>query len=91
MTYRILTFFDWALVATSLFNTVVLIWLGLTVLLNAERRSWGTWVAGLGILGGAAFFVGHTAVVGRVIGTFTGEMELWWRLGWLVLLAAPYL
>ncbi|NTU81268.1 MAG: hypothetical protein HGA45_18120, partial [Chloroflexales bacterium] len=91
MTYRLLTLFDWALIATSLFNTVVLLWLGLTVLLNAERRAWGTWVAGGGLLFGAAFFVGHTAVVGRVLGTFTGEMELWWRLGWLVLLAAPYL
>ncbi len=91
MSYRLLTFFDWALIATSLFNTVALLWLGLTVLLNAERRSWGTWVAGGGLLFGAAFFVGHTAMVGRVIGTFSEEMELWWRLGWLVLLAAPYL
>ena len=91
MSYRLLSLFDWALIATSLFNTVVLLWLGLTVLLNAERRTWGTWVAGGGLLFGAAFFIGHTAVVGRVIGTFSGEMELWWRLGWLVLLAAPYL
>lgn len=91
MAYRLLTLFDWALIATSLFNTVALLWLGLTVLLNAERRAWGTWVAGCGLLFGAAFFVGHTAVVGRALGTFSGEMELWWRLGWLVLLAAPYL
>ncbi len=91
MIYRLVTLLDWALIATSLFNTVGLLWLGLTVLLNAERRSWGTWVAGGGLLCGAAFFVGHTAVVGRVLGTFSGEMEMWWRLGWLMLLAAPYL
>jgi hypothetical protein len=91
MAYRLLTLFDWALIATSLFNTVITLWLGLTVLLNAERRTWGTYLAGGGLLVGAAFFVGHTAVVGRVLGTFTGEMELWWRLGWLVLLGAPYL
>lgn len=91
MTYRLLTLFDWALIATSLFNTVIMLWLGLTVLFNAERRTWGTYLAGGGLLVGAAFFVGHTAVVGRVIGTFTGEMELWWRLSWLVLLGAPYL
>ncbi|GAB4432355.1 MAG: hypothetical protein OHK0015_19740 [Chloroflexi bacterium OHK40] len=91
MTYRILTLLDWALISASLFNTVALLWLGLTVLLNAERRSWGTWVAGGGLLVGAAFFVGHTAVVGRMIGTFSGEMELWWRIGWLVLVGAPYL
>ena len=29
---------DWAIMAVSLFNTVLLLWLGLTVLLNAERR-----------------------------------------------------
>ncbi|RRR65012.1 MAG: hypothetical protein EI684_23555 [Candidatus Viridilinea halotolerans] len=91
MTYRILTLFDWAMIAVSLFNTVILLWLGLTVLLNAERRTWGAWVAGGGLLFGAAFFIGHTAVVGRVIGTFSGDMELWWRLGWLALLATPYL
>jgi signal transduction histidine kinase len=91
MSYRLLTFFDWALIATSLFNTVTLLWLGLTVLLNAERRSWGTFLAGGGLLVGAAFFVGHTAVVGRVIGTFSDEMELWWRLGWAVMAGAPYL
>jgi signal transduction histidine kinase len=91
MSYRILALFDWALIATSLFNTVTLLWLGLAVLLNAERRSWGSYLAGGGLLVGAAFFVGHTAVVGRVIGTFSGEMELWWRLGWLVMASAPYL
>jgi signal transduction histidine kinase len=91
MTYHLLTLLDWAMIAVSLFNTVVLLWLGLTVLLNAERRTWGAWVAGGGLLFGAAFFIGHTAVVGRVIGSFSGDMELWWWLGWLVLLGAPYL
>lgn len=91
MSYRLLTLLDWALIASSLFNTVVQLWLGLTVLLNAERRSWGTYLAGGGLLVGAAFFVGHTAVVGRVLGTFSGEMEVWWGLGWAVLMGVPYL
>ena len=91
MNYRLLTLLDWALIASSLFNTVVQLWLGLTVLLNAERRSWGTYLAGGGLLVGAAFFVGHTAVVGRVLGTFSGEMEVWWGLGWAVLMGVPYL
>jgi len=91
MNYRLLTLLDWALIACSLFNTVVQLWLGLTVLLNAERRSWGTYLAGGGLLVGAAFFVGHTAVVGRVLGTFSGEMEVWWGLGWAVLMGVPYL
>ena len=31
-------YIDWAIMAVSLFNTILLVWLGLTVLLNAERR-----------------------------------------------------
>jgi signal transduction histidine kinase len=82
---------DWLLIALSLFNTIAMLWLGLTVLINAERRSWGTWAAGGGLLLGGIFFLGHTAVVGRVLGTFSNEMEFWWLLGWLVLPGAPYL
>ncbi|NNJ09750.1 hypothetical protein EKD04_005370 [Chloroflexales bacterium ZM16-3] len=91
MVYKLLTLVDWALIAGSLFNAIALLWLGLTVLLSAERRSWGTWLAGGGLLFGGTFFVGHTAVVGRVIGAFTGEMDFYWRTGWLVLIIAPYL
>ncbi|NTW00509.1 MAG: hypothetical protein HGA19_04285 [Oscillochloris sp.] len=91
MTYQLLTLLDWALIAGSLFNTIALLWLGQTVLLSAERRSWGTWMAGGGLLFGGAFFVGHTAVVGRVLGAFTNEMDFYWRLGWLVLIVVPYL
>lgn len=82
---------DWVNITISFFNTVALLWLGLTVLLNAERRTWGTWVAGGGILLGALFFVGHTAVVARVIGTYDEEMEFWWWVGWLPFVSAPYL
>lgn len=91
MLYRLLTLLDWALIAASLFNAVAQLWLGLTIILNAERRSWGTWLGGGGMILGALFFVGHTAVVGRVIGTFSDEMIGYWRLGWVVLVAAPYL
>lgn len=86
-----LYFFDWVLISISFFNTVALLWLGLTVLLNAERRTWGTWAAGGGMLLGALVFIGHTAVVARVIGTFHAEMEVWWWLGWLPFVSAPYL
>ena len=37
---------DWAIIAVSLFNAILLLWLGLTVLLNADRRTWGVWVMG---------------------------------------------
>jgi hypothetical protein len=82
---------DWAIIAVSFFNTIILIWLGATVLLNADRRRWGTWAAGGGLLLGGLFFVGHSAVVGRVIGTFSAEMEFWWRLSWMLVAGAPYM
>ncbi len=39
---------DWAALAVSLHNTILLLWLGLTVLFNADRRTWGIWLAGGG-------------------------------------------
>src|SRR6266508_1501533 len=82
---------DWAVQALSFFNTIALLWLGLTVLLNAERRTWGTWLAGGGLVLGGAFFAGHSTVVGRELGTFEAEMEFWWRVGWLPFVSPPYL
>lgn len=83
--------FDWINITISFFNTIALLWLGLTVLLNAERRTWGTWVAGGGMLLGGLFFAGHTAIVARVLGTFSAEMEFWWWVGWFPFISAPYL
>jgi hypothetical protein len=54
---------DWAIFAVSLFNASLLLWLGLTVILNAERRTMGVWVLGGGMLLGAAFFISHTAIL----------------------------
>jgi anti-sigma regulatory factor (Ser/Thr protein kinase) len=82
---------DWATTTVSFFNTIALLWLGLTVLLNADRRTWGTWAAGGGCLLGGLFFVGHSAVVGRGIGTVSPEVEFWWRLSWLIVIGAPYM
>ena len=81
---------DWAVLAVSLFNTILLLWLGLTVLLNAERRSWGLWLAGGGLLGGAAFFVSHTAILGHELAALDLATDLWWRMGWGVLVGLPF-
>ena len=55
---------------------IALVWLGLTVLLNAERRTGGVWLAGGGLLLGGAFFAGHSVVVGREMGTFTTDADV---------------
>jgi signal transduction histidine kinase len=82
---------DWGNITVSFFNTIALLWLGLTVLLNADRRTWGTWAAGGGCLLGGLFFVGHSAVVGRGIDTSSPEIEFLWRLSWLIVIGAPYM
>lgn len=82
---------DWAIRAISLFNTMILLWLGITVLLNAERRRWGTWVATSGLLLGAAFFALHSAVLEDLFERFQSQIAFWWRLIWLPFLFSPYL
>ncbi len=89
--YLLLALLDWLLISGSFFNTITLLWLGMTVLLSAERRTWGTWLAGGGLVFGGLFFIGHTIVVGRVFGNFDDNMDFYWRTGWLVLIIAPYL
>lgn len=84
-------FLDWLDITLSFFNTITLLWLGMTVLLNTDRRRWGTWVGGYGLIAGGVFFIGHTILVGRVIGTYNNEMSFWWRIGWLPFIGLPYL
>ncbi|MFC1878953.1 sensor histidine kinase [Chloroflexota bacterium] len=83
-------FLDWATMGVSLFNTILLIWLGLTVLLNAERRTWGIWLAGGGLLLGAAFFLSHTAILGHGPNFFSPGVNFWWHLGWIPVILSPF-
>ena len=80
----------WAVMAVSLFNTVLLLWLGLTVLLNAERRTWGMWLTGGGLLMGAAFFVSHSAILGYGLQYAGPGTEFWWRVGWVPVVVLPF-
>ncbi len=66
----------WLRNALSLFNLILLLWLGLTVLLNADRRRIGIWVASGGLLVGAGFFVSHSAL--PVIGYNATRSSAWW-------------
>ncbi|MBX3015298.1 MAG: hypothetical protein KF832_27510, partial [Caldilineaceae bacterium] len=81
---------DWALMAVSLTNVILISWLGLTVLLNAERRAWGVWLAGGGLLLGAAFFISHTVIIGLGPDFASRGLEWWWRAGWVPLVALPF-
>lgn len=80
----------WAQLAVSLFNTVLLLWLGLTVLLNAPHRSWGTWLAGCGLGLGGAFFLGHSAALDFSLETLLEGSPAWWMLLAVPLLALPF-
>ena len=82
---------DWLALAISLFNTVVLAWLGLTVLFNAERRTWGVFLAVGGLLAGAAFFLSHSVVVSQGASALIQNFGFWWQVGWIPLVAAPYI
>jgi hypothetical protein len=82
----------WAIQAVSLFNAMLLAWLGLTVLLNSDRRRWGIWVAGGGMLLGAAFFVSHSALLGLgFIDLSWNALVFWWSIGLLSAIALPFL
>jgi len=81
---------DWAILSASIFNIIVMLWLGATVLLNAKRRTLGVWIMGLGLVAGASFFVIHTAILGNQLILAIGSLNLWWRIGWVCVNALPF-
>lgn len=85
------TLLDWAIRAVSLFNTIALLWLGLTVLLNTERRTWGSLLAAGGLLVGGLFFAAHTLIAAGELEHFSSELAVWSRLVWLPCIILPYL
>ncbi len=82
-------FLNWALVAVSLFNTILLAWLGLTVLLNSDRRAWGIWLGGGGLLLGAAFFLSHTVILGLGLDSLGWNLIFWWLAGMVPAIILP--
>jgi hypothetical protein len=77
------------ILAVSIFNIIVPLWLGWIILLTAEKRSWGVWLAAGGLFAGSAFFVCHSAILGQEITFFTGGINFWWHLAWFPLILAP--
>ncbi|RMH72007.1 MAG: hypothetical protein D6675_05345 [Gemmatimonadetes bacterium] len=83
-------YLQWAILSLSLFNTILHLWLGLTVLLNAHRRTWGVWLSGGGLLIGAFFFVSHSAVIGLDPTQLTRGLYFWWRIGLIPAIILPF-
>ena len=81
---------NWASMAVSLINTILLIWLGLTVLFNAERRTWGAWLAGVGLMLGGLFFISHTAILGYGLSFYGLGLDFWWRIGLAPVVSLPF-
>ncbi len=83
-------YLDWPIIAVSLFNAILSLWLALTVLLNAERRNRGVYLTGVGLLVSAGFFISHTAIVGWLLDPTGVGLDFWWHAGWLPVIAAPF-
>ncbi|MBL8046233.1 MAG: hypothetical protein JNL09_06815, partial [Anaerolineales bacterium] len=80
---------NWFVLALSLFNVSLMLWLALTVWLNAARRTLGVWVTSVSLLVGAAFFVSHTLIVGEPLSVRPG-IDVWWQAGLLAVLVLPF-
>lgn len=81
---------DGMLLSISIFNIIIMLWLGLMVLLSAEKRTWGVFFAASGLLAGVLFFVAHAALLGQNIARFTSGVNFWWHLGWAPIIIAPF-
>ncbi|MBK8986796.1 MAG: hypothetical protein IPM39_12105 [Chloroflexi bacterium] len=84
-------FLNWAIIAISFFNAILLLWLGVTVLLNSDRRTLGVWAASGWLLLGAAFFVSHTAIIGRGVITLGWASTIfWWTIAMVPAIILPF-
>lgn len=73
----------------SVFNTILLFWLGLMVLFIGERRSAGTWLVGVGLLLGGLFFTSHTVIMAQNLAKISLGMDIWWAMAWTPGILAP--
>lgn len=81
---------DWAILSVSLFNTIIQLWLGITLLLTADRRHRGVWLLGGGALAGAVFFISHTAILAQQSMLNPDGLNFWWQIGWIPVMIAPF-
>lgn len=83
-------FLDWATLAVSLFNAILLLWLCLVVLLNAEPLTWGIWLSSAGLSAGAVFFFIHSVILGMGFASVYWPSDFWWQSGWIPVILAPF-
>jgi two-component sensor histidine kinase len=88
---------DGSLLSVSLFNAILMLWLGLTVFLNAGHRSpggrsgsWGFWIAAVGLILGGLFFVFHSILLGVSLSAIIPALHSWWRAGWITVVLLPF-
>ncbi len=76
--------------SVSLFNALLLVFLGLTAVLTSARRSWGVWLIGLGLfLGSAVFLDNARSASEESIAGVTSLFHSWWPVGWFPAVALP--
>ena len=73
-----------------MFNTILLLWLGITVWFNAERRTWGIALAGGGFILGSLFFISHSALLLTESLSFTRSNTLWLAVGMTPVVVLPF-
>lgn len=83
-------FLDWLALAVSLHNTILLLWLGLTIFLNADRRTWGIIAASISLLFASLFFFSHSAILGLGLNIQNSNLDFWWHLGWVPIIGSPF-
>ncbi len=76
--------------AVSLFNTVTMLWLGLTVLLTGNRRKPATIAGGAGLLLAALFFMGHSLIIAHTVDFYSKGVNAIWKMMWFIAVTAPY-
>jgi len=84
------TLLTWSLAAVSLFNTILMLWLGFSLWLNARHRSAGVAVAALGFFLGSGLFVSHSAVLLSGELQLTRSNTLWLAVAMVPALLLPY-
>lgn len=73
--------------ALTLFALITMLWLAISVVLHADRRTFGSWIAAGGLLLCAVFLLAYRLILGGSLALPPG----WWRVCLLLSVAAPLL